>query len=1032
MFIQRKKLRTKRSYCERNYMNAGANDSSSISAWDCEVRFAVVLYGGISLAIYINGVVNQLLKMAKSNKEGATGVQAIYQEVANELAKSIFKDENYGKHRVRLAIDIISGSSAGGINGIFLAKAIANNQSMEELKSLWIEQGDIAKLINDKEAIKDGNIKNFSTGITVEQSEPIRLPDHVESLLSGDRMYRKLCEALYGMGNNESYAERVDLFITATNFYGRDIPIQLANMVAWEKRHKHVFHLSNLSVPDFNFTSKHFSSENVPFLAFAARSTSAFPFAFEPINFKDITRVFPKKTNDYNELFLVDNAKNRHGLGLKDDAFVDGGCLDNKPFSYVLDAISRRKSDIPVIRKLLYVEPSPEEFDKKDMAGKKPNAFENAWAAASTLPRYETITEDIQRVGAHNNLVTRFQGIISDIERDFQYGKDETHHVPLSDEKWSKLDLADMIKKKGAHYSAYQRLDVSSLTDYLANALCKAIGFREQSAFFQVFRELIRAWRDKKYKEYREDGYPDVPTRNEFLYNFNLPYHLRREAFVQQKIDAFFAGIPSLNKSAQSVLDRYNGRRRFFQASHSKPYEPPERVLSSEEVLENIHEIHDALLKIKKTFHEVYNSLREYEEYLLNFTDSGFHPFLRNLKEDVWELKKGLSEKLSNPNSSKKLLGAFRDLIREGKLPEQLGEFGPLITKLQNITENYLKNFQTTLSPKLISASASCDRILETDAINGLARNASISEKIVATIKDYYQNYDDMDMIILPILYGTDIGEGVLIDVHRVSPRDATFLIDEKKSNIKKLAGASFGDFGAFFSKDWRVSDMLWGELDGAECIIRSLIPDEARAEKLISRAHKEILTEALKGKDADEQQKLLCALVINRRNDSKPIKTFSRRLGEIGVENVDDKRMETSYDDLLYSKSRFPSAYAFTILKRSGAVVTRMAEEILLTKKNSMLDVARLGLRMASMGVLNFCRYPRISVMAATLLGLGCLSLTALPLPCAITTSLTIIGLGVFAAEAAVFFLREKIIGFLSKSMPNEHELIKNKRTGQ
>jgi predicted acylesterase/phospholipase RssA len=55
--------------------------------------------------------------------------------------------------RTRFVIDVLSGTSAGGINAIFLAKALANNQSIEQLKQLWIEEGDITQLLNDSQSV---------------------------------------------------------------------------------------------------------------------------------------------------------------------------------------------------------------------------------------------------------------------------------------------------------------------------------------------------------------------------------------------------------------------------------------------------------------------------------------------------------------------------------------------------------------------------------------------------------------------------------------------------------------------------------------------------------------------------------------------------------------------------------------------------------------------------------------------------------------------------------------------------------------
>src|ERR1700730_9503873 len=54
------------------------------------------------------------------------------------------------EHRATAADALLSGSSAGGINAIFLAKALANNQTMDRLRDLWITEGDISVLINDR------------------------------------------------------------------------------------------------------------------------------------------------------------------------------------------------------------------------------------------------------------------------------------------------------------------------------------------------------------------------------------------------------------------------------------------------------------------------------------------------------------------------------------------------------------------------------------------------------------------------------------------------------------------------------------------------------------------------------------------------------------------------------------------------------------------------------------------------------------------------------------------------------------------
>ena len=53
----------------------------------------------------------------------------------------------------RFVVDIITGTSAGGINGILLAKALANGlDDIDALKQLWIKEGQLDDLLNEPAA----------------------------------------------------------------------------------------------------------------------------------------------------------------------------------------------------------------------------------------------------------------------------------------------------------------------------------------------------------------------------------------------------------------------------------------------------------------------------------------------------------------------------------------------------------------------------------------------------------------------------------------------------------------------------------------------------------------------------------------------------------------------------------------------------------------------------------------------------------------------------------------------------------------
>jgi hypothetical protein len=60
---------------------------------ECEVRFAVVMYGGVSLAIYINGVAQELLNMVRATAPALTkedapaliGAMGVYRKLGQYL-----------------------------------------------------------------------------------------------------------------------------------------------------------------------------------------------------------------------------------------------------------------------------------------------------------------------------------------------------------------------------------------------------------------------------------------------------------------------------------------------------------------------------------------------------------------------------------------------------------------------------------------------------------------------------------------------------------------------------------------------------------------------------------------------------------------------------------------------------------------------------------------------------------------------------------------------------------------------------------
>jgi hypothetical protein len=127
----------------------------------------------------------------------------------------------------------------------------------------------------------------------------------------------------------------------------------------------------------------------------------------------------------------------------------------------------------------------------------------------------------------------------------------------------------------------------------------------------------------------------------------------------------------------------------------------------------------------------------------------------------------------------------------------------------------------------------------------------TVTEVLHYAVRYFYDRFDFYDAVSFPITYGTDVGILKTADVHRISPQDATSLIDELQDPKQrpKLAGDSLFAFGAFFQRWWRENDVMWGRLDGAERIISILLAGKEHQDlrsRLIEEAHLGIIEETM------------------------------------------------------------------------------------------------------------------------------------------------------------------------------------------
>jgi patatin-related protein len=888
--------------------------------YEQEIRFAVVMYGGVSLAVYINGIAQELLRMVRATAAGDAdetgerralldtselrGSEVAYRQAAQLLshrwdgsvASSLVMPAPDAPIRTRFVVDVLSGTSAGGINAIYLAKALANEQDLDLLKKLWIREGDIGLLINDARSVRD--------------IAPLPADSPPRSLLNGRRMYRKLLDAFRGMDDSPGVqrsrlADEIDLFITTTDVRGNPVPLQLADKVVYERRYRNAFHFryDGGAGGDTSPARNDFRSARNPLLAFAARCTSSFPFAFEPVTLPQVESVlalFPRAGEEplsedalagafgaaavqsggstgSGSPVAVQGARAVDALPYRDRVYVDGGYLDNKPFGYAIDALGGRSAELPVQRRLLYVEPAPEQLELEPRASNPPNALQNVGAALVTIPGYETIREDLQRVLARNRLVERVGRVTSGTETDLGHWSgatadgemaladhSEPHTAAFADE-----DLRSMIARYGVAYGGYHRLKVAEQTDRIAEWFAAAAGLDPASDHVHAVRYLVRAWRDAHYTHYFDPrgAVPEVArdgerrSFNRFLMDYDHAYRVRRLRATMARVgmlerggepaervlrDAGITLEGELNDDA--VVCRAAGRLRNGLSAILDGLLRTTARLDPARAAATLHGDGTAQRRGGATSQGGDATRRGRDATARGGDDIGIlAAFIADARIDA----NALHALLEEPAEAERMACARGILgLSDGASPA--GWTAADATRANAALAGAADWLQRQITASSIAASTAVGALLEVGAGDDAATAAARR-----SVRHFYDRFEAYDMIEYPTLYASGAGEERdEVEVVRISPIDAVALYDPaRRGGAGKLAGTGLHNFGAFLDVRWRRNDMLWGRLDGAERILAALMPGRHLAttrDQLTRRAQTAVLAEELSGPDRE------------------------------------------------------------------------------------------------------------------------------------------------------------------------------------
>ncbi|HQR27611.1 MAG TPA: patatin-like protein [Nocardioides sp.] len=372
---------------------------SSTAGWGTvppeEIRFGVVLNGGVSLAVWMGGSVLELDRLVKSAHDPTVcPAYALMLRLAGASAR----------------VDVVAGTSAGGINGSALALAQVNRRAnVSILRDVWIDQGQLETLLR----------------------QPFR--GSPSSLMKGDAYFLpELNSALARLASPADLRDRteapVDLTIATTVLNGNQlITTDGLGQQLPQALHAAKFHWRRWPTPpptlrpgepEDPFDLAHIR-DTAAQLALASRASASFPIAFEP-TFVPVGSDGSGRTGE-DLLLRPDMATVVESWGMtsrrdRSRFAVDGGLLANTPTKYALQAIEAMPASGPVRRVMLLVYPHAPApgLDPADQFSAAPTLLTtlNGLLGALSAQGGRTFVEELE---GHNRQAAGRRGTRSDI-----------------------------------------------------------------------------------------------------------------------------------------------------------------------------------------------------------------------------------------------------------------------------------------------------------------------------------------------------------------------------------------------------------------------------------------------------------------------------------------------------------------------------------------------------------------------------------------------------------------------------------------
>ena len=560
-----------------------------------ELRLALVCYGGISLAVYMHGVTKEIWRLVAASRaehDGAApsaGVEAAYRDLLTLVAAS-------GGTRLRVLADIVAGASAGGINGIFLARAMASGESLDPLTDLWLTRADVTVLL-DPDARPFSRFTKFwavpiawlfsrtprnTIDSTVERSARAEVRAKLSQFVrarwfappfGGEVFSSLLLDAFDAMGRGPKgpplipASQPVDLMVTVTDFTGHEEIMRLNSPpLVLENEHRLIFGFRHA-------TAGRSHLDDVVGLTFAARATASFPGAFPPFTVRELDRALTDRGREWPErdAFLARQLPSVEPQEREDRVLVDGSVLANAPFRPAISVLRQRPARREVDRRFVYIDPKPGRpavtlggkgrADAADGKPALPGFFAAIFKSISDIPREQPIRDNVEALDGLSTRARRMLTIVNamrpQVEERVEAALGRTFFLdkPTPDRlsAWRTAVQERAVQEAGYSFVAYSQLKLSLIVEDVARMVAEIHDARDDAARLQWRAAVWAAVRSRDIDRI-EPGVKKGAVWVHFFKQHDLGFRIRRLRHMARRLDELNGTDAELTVEAMETM----------------------------------------------------------------------------------------------------------------------------------------------------------------------------------------------------------------------------------------------------------------------------------------------------------------------------------------------------------------------------------------------------------------------------------------------------------------------------------------------